>query len=159
VARDGRLILVRNPYFREWSEAAQPAGYPDRIEVPPTPPRQTKANGAATAPAPQRRRLHSGGSMGSPLRPKQKSLARVASQFHDAPTAQTVYLALNTRSRPFNDVRVRRALNYALNRATMIKATNQDLTEWAPTCQILPPNFPGYRRYCPYTRNPSAGRW
>ena len=27
----GRLELVRNPYFREWSRAAQPAGYPDRV--------------------------------------------------------------------------------------------------------------------------------
>jgi peptide/nickel transport system substrate-binding protein len=27
-----------------------------------------------------------------------------------------------------------------------------------PTCQVLPPNFPGYRPYCPYTRNPT-GEW
>jgi peptide/nickel transport system substrate-binding protein len=28
------------------------------------------------------------------------------------------------------------------------------------TCQILPPSFPGYRPYCPYTRDPSpAGTW
>ena len=26
-----QLILTRNPYFRQWSFAAQPAGYPDRI--------------------------------------------------------------------------------------------------------------------------------
>jgi len=25
------LVLVRNPHFREWSKAAQPDGYPDRI--------------------------------------------------------------------------------------------------------------------------------
>jgi peptide/nickel transport system substrate-binding protein len=25
-----------------------------------------------------------------------------------------------------------------------------------PTCQILPPNFPGYKPYCPYTKNPGA---
>ena len=29
-----------------------------------------------------------------------------------------------------------------------------------PTCQILPPDLAGYRRYCPYTRDPSAdGAW
>ena len=27
------VTLVRNPFFREWSQAAQPDGYPDRIEV------------------------------------------------------------------------------------------------------------------------------
>jgi peptide/nickel transport system substrate-binding protein len=27
------------------------------------------------------------------------------------------------------------------------------------TCQILPPNFPGYEPYCPYTKNPGSGKW
>ena len=26
------LMLVRNPYFKEWSHAAQPQGYPDEID-------------------------------------------------------------------------------------------------------------------------------
>jgi peptide/nickel transport system substrate-binding protein len=30
------LVLVRNPHFREWSRAAQPDGYPDRIEWTPS---------------------------------------------------------------------------------------------------------------------------
>ena len=29
--RASRIVLVRNPYFHEWSAAAQPDGYPDRI--------------------------------------------------------------------------------------------------------------------------------
>jgi peptide/nickel transport system substrate-binding protein len=28
-----------------------------------------------------------------------------------------------------------------------------------PTCQILPPDFPGYSPYCPYTANPGSGHW
>ena len=28
-----------------------------------------------------------------------------------------------------------------------------------PTCQVLPPNFPGYEPYCPYTTNPGSGKW
>ena len=31
--KKSRLVLVRNPRFREWSAAAQPNGYPDRIVV------------------------------------------------------------------------------------------------------------------------------
>lgn len=27
------------------------------------------------------------------------------------------------------------------------------------TCQILPPNFPAYHPYCPYTLDPKAGAW
>ena len=29
----------------------------------------------------------------------------------------------------------------------------------APACQVLPPNFPGYQPYCPYTANPGSGKW
>src|SRR5215218_5546154 len=32
----GTVVLVRNPHFREWSRAAQPDGYPDRIEWTPS---------------------------------------------------------------------------------------------------------------------------
>ena len=28
-----------------------------------------------------------------------------------------------------------------------------------PTCQVLPPNFPGYRPYCPYTLPSADGAW
>src|ERR1700758_5547783 len=28
-----------------------------------------------------------------------------------------------------------------------------------PTCQVLPPNFPGYQAYCPWTRTPQDGHW
>ena len=31
--REREVLLVRNPHFREWSAAAQPAGYPDRIHI------------------------------------------------------------------------------------------------------------------------------
>ena len=31
------LLMVRNPRFREWSAAAQPAGNPDQIRDPPRP--------------------------------------------------------------------------------------------------------------------------
>ena len=28
-----------------------------------------------------------------------------------------------------------------------------------PTCQILPPNFPGYEAYCPYTSGSGTTKW
>jgi peptide/nickel transport system substrate-binding protein len=28
-----------------------------------------------------------------------------------------------------------------------------------PSCQVLPPGFPGYKAYCPYTKNPGSGKW
>jgi peptide/nickel transport system substrate-binding protein len=70
---------------------------------------------------------------------------------------ETLLLGLNTRAAPFNDLRVRRALNYAVDRARLAQLLGQDSR---PTCQTLPPYIPGYRRYCPYTLDPSpAGLW
>ena len=66
---------------------------------------------------------------------------------------------LNVRAAPFNDVRVRRALNLALDRRQIVNAYGGPLAA-QPTCQILPPGISGYRRYCPYTRDPAHdGRW
>src|SRR5262249_34951622 len=71
---------------------------------------------------------------------------------HLNPAARTVYLALNTKVPPFDDVRVRRALNYAVDRRRVVQLWGGPDSA-VPTCQVLPPNFPGYRRYCPYQFN------
>jgi peptide/nickel transport system substrate-binding protein len=64
---------------------------------------------------------------------------------------------LNTRRPPFDDVRARRALNYATDRARVAELEGGSELATA-TCQILPPAFPGYKPYCPYTTHPGAGR-
>jgi ABC-type transport system substrate-binding protein len=54
---------------------------------------------------------------------------------------------------------VRRALNYAIDRGEIVRLYGGRPVA-APTCQVLPPGLPGYRPYCPYTRDPRApGRW
>jgi peptide/nickel transport system substrate-binding protein len=71
----------------------------------------------------------------------------------------TDFFFLNTRVRPFDDVRVRRALNYAIDRERIATIFGGPSSA-RPTCQILPPQIPGFRRYCPYTRDPRHdGRW
>ena len=55
---------------------------------------------------------------------------------------------------PFNDARARRAVSFALDRAELLRRTGQG---GQITCQVLPPNFPGYRPYCPYTADADAG--
>jgi peptide/nickel transport system substrate-binding protein len=59
----------------------------------------------------------------------------------------TQFFFLNTRVPPFDDVRVRRAVNHAFDPEAFAP---QEGRTHAPTCQILPPNFPGYRPMCPY---------
>ena len=76
---------------------------------------------------------------------------------HPYPAVQ--YVFLNTRRPPFNDVRVRQALNYAIDRNEIVRL-HGGATVAQPTCQVLPPTIPGYRPICPYTKNPNAsGAW
>jgi peptide/nickel transport system substrate-binding protein len=71
----------------------------------------------------------------------------------------TEYAWLNTSAPPFDDQRVRQALNLAVDRARVVDLTGG--TESAdPTCQLLPPGLPGYRPVCSFTLAPSpAGAW
>src|SRR5262249_35975749 len=56
-----------------------------------------------------------------------------------------------------NDLRVRQALNFAVDRAAIVRAYGGSLAD-TPSCQTIPPGEPGYRRYCPYTRDPAPAR-
>jgi peptide/nickel transport system substrate-binding protein len=146
------LVFVRNPFFREWSQAARPGGYPDRIVW-----RLDVKADSATRAVEEGRADVAYDFVPPELLTEVKT--RYASQLHVDPVPGTYFYLLDARLRPFNDVRVRRALNYAVDRDAVIHiARGAEVAQ--PTCQVLPPNFPGYRPYCPYTANPSAsGRW
>jgi len=146
-----RWVLVRNPRFREWSGQAQPGGYPSRIilrlDIPPGPAvSAVEQNRADVLLSPPRARIH-------------ELATRYPSRLHSGPEGATIGLVLNTRVWPFNILAARQALNYAIDRAALIRLIGGPLIA-QPTCQILPPALPGYRRYCPYTTDPSpSGGW
>jgi YVTN family beta-propeller protein len=150
-----RVELVRNPYFHEWSRAAKPDGYPDTIAIDIDPDRshqdelisrveEGKADSYLNLIAPQR---------------AQELMTRYTNQLHLYPLLAVHYLFMNSSRPPFDDVRVRQAVNYAVDRSKLVEMFGGPLVV-RPTCQILPPNFQGYQPYCPYTLNPtSAGQW
>ena len=59
------------------------------------------------------------------------------------------------RMPPFNNLKARQGVNYATDRSALVKIYGGPKLA-VPTCQVLPPNFPGYKPYCPYTKNPAA---
>ena len=137
------LRLVRNPRFREWSADAQPRGYPDsifwswRFGLDTT--AQIRAVERGTAD------VALGGQPPLP-KPLLDGLAvRYPGRLHMSTTLGTTYFFLNTRVPPFNDLRVRRAVNGAFDREAFARRMGRAFN---PTCQILPPNFPGYRPTC-----------
>jgi len=146
------LKLVRNLYFHVWSEVATPDGFPDEIVF------RLRLKGDAAVTAIERGRVDV--SLGVPVERLEEVETRYASQLHSNPAPGTMFfLFLNTRLRPFNDVRVRRAINYAVDRAAVVRS--QGGPELAkPLCQIRPPSVAGYRPLCPYTADPSTtGEW
>jgi peptide/nickel transport system substrate-binding protein len=79
-------------------------------------------------------------------------------QVHTVDLQTVLFAFLNTKSPPFDDVRVRQAVNFAIDREHLSQLFGTALAR--PTCQIVPPTASGYRPYCPYTVDPTdAGVW
>jgi peptide/nickel transport system substrate-binding protein len=146
------IRFVRNPYFRVWSPAAQPDGYPDAIVW-----KLAQPSHEAVVRAIER---GSADWTFDLIPPAQLNELRLRTdRVHVNPWYLFQYVALNPRASPFDDVRARRALDLAIDRRRIVAMYGgRDVA--VPSCQVLVPGLPGYERYCPYTRSPSPdGDW
>jgi peptide/nickel transport system substrate-binding protein len=147
-----QLTFARNRYFRSWSSLARPSGYPDeivwRIGVP--------SNDAVRQIVSGKADLLFGG---VPPDRVEELATRYPRRVHLIPQRATAFVFLDTRRPPFDDLRVRQALNYAVDREQMAELHGGPAIA-QPTCQLVPPTVPGHRPYCPYTINRDAtGEW
>jgi peptide/nickel transport system substrate-binding protein len=146
-----QMKVERNTFFKEWSKDAQPNGNPDVIvqKFGFTPEAQVTAVENNTADwmfdQPPADRL---GELSS----------KYADRVHVNPLTAVWYFAFNTRIPPFNNLKARQGVNFATDRDALVKLYGGPKLA-VPTCQILPPNFPGYAPYCPYTKNAGSGKW
>jgi peptide/nickel transport system substrate-binding protein len=144
------LVMVRNPYFKEWSADAQPQGYPDEIdykfgltvEAEVTAVENGQANWVYDPPPADRL-----AEIGS----------KYAAQAHVNALTAFWYAPLNVNIAPFNNLKARQAVNWAVDRNAVVKLYGgSNLGQ--PVCTILPPEFPGHADNCQYT-NPSGTTW
>ena len=144
------FTLVRNPYFRQWSYAAQPAGYPSVIRY-----EQVKSQSA------QESAVIAGQADLAFLEfgDLQSLAIQYPARIFFAPNTGTAYASLNTRLPPFTNLKARQAVNYAIDRARIMQLSRFAPGQATVTCQMLPPGFPGYQGYCPYTTGAGDGAW
>jgi peptide/nickel transport system substrate-binding protein len=144
------LILKRNPYFKPWSADAQPPGLVDEIDYS----FGVTDENAVTA-------IENGQYDWEfdPLPSDRLSevATRFATQIHIDPVYADYYAPMNVNIPPFNNRDARLAVNYALDRKAMVQIYGGRALA-VPSCQVLPPGFPAYQPYCPYTANPGV-KW
>src|SRR5262249_3967690 len=104
----GEVDLVRNDDFRAWSPVAQPPGFADRITIElgvPTDEGTARVESGDAdllldAPAP---------------RELSKIQTRYSAQIHPFAQLGVLYVFMNVNEPPFDDVDVRRAVNFAID--------------------------------------------
>ena len=91
--------------------------------------------------------------------PGSAAAARGHQQYFVNPGLQLDYFDLNTHRTLFSDVRVRQAVNYAINRRELARLGDsfQALPE-RPTDHYLPPGIPGYRDAHVYPTTPNIAK-
>ena len=144
------MTLSRNPHFKVWSEQAQPDGYPDVVQY----------DFGLTEEA-QVTAVQNGEADWMFDEPPADRLAEMGTknkdQVHVTPLTAWWYVPMNTRLAPFDNVKVRQAVNFAIDRKQLVNLFGGPVLA-APVCQVLPPGFPGHEDYCPYTKDPGT-KW
>jgi peptide/nickel transport system substrate-binding protein len=142
------MTMTRNPHFKVWSEDAQPDGYPDVIQY------DFGLTDEAEVTA-----VQNGEADWMFDQPPTDRLGEIGTTYKDqvyiTPLTAWWYAPMNTNLAPFDNIKARQAVNYALDRNTLVNLFGGPVLA-APVCQVLPPGFPGNEPYCPYTVDPGA---
>jgi peptide/nickel transport system substrate-binding protein len=140
------VVLTRNPSFASWSGSAQPDGLPDRIIWRLTESQDVEATESADI------------AMDPSLEVVERLSLTAPQRIRTHPIATVNFLWLNTRAAPFDRLKARRAVAYAIDRTALARALPAaGRAARRPTCQLLPAGFPGYEPYCSFAARPASG--
>jgi peptide/nickel transport system substrate-binding protein len=146
-----RIQLGRNDAFHEWSAAAQPAGFVDKISW-------TFRDDSSEA----LDRLNADEVDWLADAPQPQDVVSLLGAHPDqvvlTPELATFYIGFDVSRSLFRDVRVRQAVNFAIDRDRIAELLGGP-TSQRVTCQILPPGLQGYEPFCPFTLEPESGVW
>ena len=134
------FTMVRNKYFKPTKYI--PRGNPDKIDV-------ALIGDANTA---TQRVINGQADYSNGAIPPDR-IANAKSKGHLVlrQTANTYYFWMNIREAPFNKLKVRQAVNYAIDRAAMQKIVWGGLGQ--ATQNVLPPTYPSYKKLTMYSHN------
>jgi len=142
------MTMSRNPHFKVWSEDAQPDGYPDVMQY----------DFGLTDEA-QVTAVQNGEADWMFDQPPTDRLGEIGTTYKDqvyiTPLTAWWYAPMNTNIAPFDNVKARQAVNYAIDRSALVNLFGGPVLA-SPVCQVLPPGFPGHEPYCPYTVDPGT---
>ena len=142
---DPEQTMVRNPYFRQWSAAAQPAGYPDKVRW------VNLAGDDSTAILSGKVDISDYSHSGAPLPQLAQWLSTYPTQVKTDISAASQYLTLNSSTAPFNNPLARQAVAWAVNRTVLAALHGPG----PASCQLVPPDYPAYPNTCPYANGPN----
>lgn len=138
------MTVERNPFFKVWAPEAQPDGYADHIVY------SYGLTDEAEVTATENGNfdymydnvpLDRYGELGD----------RFPDQVHINDIFGMFYLIMNVNLPPFNNIKVRQAVNYAVNRRAM-QTFYGGPAAGSVLCQNIPSGLSGYEPYCPYTK-------
>jgi peptide/nickel transport system substrate-binding protein len=138
------MIVERNPHFQVWSAEAQPDGYVDKMVY--SFGLTDEAEITATENGDYDYMYDN-----VPLDRYGELGDRFPDQVHINAVYGTYYLPLNVNLPPFDNIKARQALNYAVNRRAMQTFFGGPAAA-SVLCQTVPLGMPGYEPYCPYTK-------
>ena len=144
------MTMARNPNFKVWSEDAQPDGYPDVIQYDFGLTDEAEVNA-----------VMNGEADWMFDQPPTDRLGEIGTKYKDQVHLNTLtawwYAPMNTRLAPFDNIKARQAVNYAIDRKALVNLFGGPVLA-SPVCQVLPPGFPGHEDYCPYSKDPGT-KW
>ena len=149
------LDLVRNPH---WSTASDPLRYacPDKINITAGLDAAVINQRIATGTGQDADAVTTDTTIGPDQLAQLNSNPALAKRVARGEFPATTYIAFNPKVKPFDDIRVREAISYAVNRTTAVNAAGGTAVAGASTTFLPPQKALGYQAYDDFPAGPTG---